>query len=167
MRRPVKRLLWVVGSLLGLFLLLSIAALLILPSNWFREKVRARIVYEIELASGGRVEIGAFKFDWSNLKAEIAPFILHGTEPTGEPPLFQAESVQVGLKIVSAFKRDVDIASLVVERPRINLLVDANGLTNFPKPKIDRPKSGKDPIEQLLDLAVNRIACAVSQDIFE
>jgi uncharacterized protein involved in outer membrane biogenesis len=148
----------VLGSLAGLLLVLGVSGLLILRSDWFREKVRSRTVYEIERASGGRVEIGAVNIDWTNLKAEIAPFVLHGTEPANEPPLFRAESVQLGLKIVSAFKRDIDLASLVVDRPQINLLVDANGVTNFPKPKIERPKSDKDSIEQLLKLAIKQIS---------
>jgi translocation and assembly module TamB len=156
-KRPVRISLWTIGTAVGLLLLLGIAAVLILPSSWFREKVRSRIVYEIERVSGGRTEIGEFRFDWSTLTAEIAPFVLYGTEPPGERPLFRADSVQVGLKIVSAFKRDIDIASLVVQRPQINLLVDANGLTNFPKPRVQR-KSEKDPIEQLLDLAVQQIS---------
>ncbi|MBC8167639.1 MAG: hypothetical protein H7Y20_17440, partial [Bryobacteraceae bacterium] len=150
--RVLRILLWVFGTLLGLVLLLVVAALIILPSDWFREKIRARAVYEIEKASGGRVEIGAFRYDWSSLTFEIAPFVVHGTEPASEAPLFRAESVKVGLKIISAFKRDVDIASLYVEQPKVNLLVDASGTTNIPKPKT-QTKSDKDPIEQILELA--------------
>ncbi len=154
--KTARVLLWTLASLLGLVLLLGIAAVIILPSNWFREKVRDRIVTEVEKASGGRVEIGAFRFDWSNLTAEIAPFVLHGTEPAGEAPLFRAESIKVGLKIISMMKRDIDISSLVVEQPRVNLLVDASGITNIPKPKVEK-KSDKDPIEQILDLAIREI----------
>jgi translocation and assembly module TamB len=155
-RRPVKISLWLLGGLLSVLGLLGLAAVLILPSDWFREKVRARIVYEVERASGGRTEIGSFKFDWSTMTAEVSPFVLRGTEPDTAAPLFSADAVRVGLKIVSAFKRDIDIAALVVERPRINLLVDEGGVTNFPRPRVER-KSDKDPIERLVDLAVQRI----------
>src|SRR5262245_61301131 len=83
MRRSMKRLLWVLGSLAAFLIITGAAALLILTSDWFREKVRSRVVYEIERVSGGRVEIGALNFDWSDLNAEVAPFVLHGTEPSG------------------------------------------------------------------------------------
>jgi translocation and assembly module TamB len=156
-RRPAKLALWLAGSLATLFLLLTVAGLLILPSDWFREKVRSRIVYEVERASGGRVEIGSFRFDWSKLYAEVTPFVLHGTEPPGERPLFRAESLQVTLKIISVFKRDIDIASVVVDRPQLNLLVDENGIANFPKPKLERP-SQKHPIERVVELAIQQIA---------
>jgi translocation and assembly module TamB len=155
-RRAARVLVLSLASLVAVLLLLVVAALIILPSGWFREKVRARMIYEIERVSGGRSEIGAFRFDWSTMTAEVAPFVLRGTEPPGEEPLFQADSIKVGLRIVSMMKRDVDIASLVIEQPRVNILVDNNGITNFPRPKLDRP-SGKHPIERLVDLAIAEI----------
>jgi uncharacterized protein involved in outer membrane biogenesis len=156
MNRPVKWTVRILGGIVALLLLLGLAAILILPSAWFRGKVRDRMVFEIERVSGGRSEIGEFRFDWKNLTAEVAPFVLHGTEPATERPLFRAESVKVGLKIISIAKKDVDIASLVVEGPQVNILVNADGTTNFPGPKIKRDSS-KDPVEQLLDLAVGHI----------
>lgn len=154
-RRRVQWLLYVLASLTALLLLLSVAALLILPSEWFREKVRTRMIYEIERASGGRAEIGAFRFDWTTLTAEVAPFVLHGTEPAHEDPLFRAESVQVQFKIISMLRRDIDVAAVTVEQPRLNLLVDSAGITNFPKPKVQR--TSKHPIETLVDVAIGEI----------
>lgn len=156
MKRPVRWTLWGLAGIVTLLMLLGISALIILPSAWFREKVRVRMISEIERASGGRTEIGAFRFDWKTLTAEVAPFVLHGTEPSTEAPLFRAESVKVQLKIISMMKRDIDIASVAVEAPQVNILVDAAGKTNFPTPKV-RSTSEKDPIERLLDLSIARI----------
>lgn len=157
MKRPVKWFLWVLGGIVALLLLLSVAAVLILPSAWFRDKVRVRMVAEIERVTGGNAEIGAFRFDWKTLHAEVAPFVLRGTEPATERPLFRAESVQVGLKIVSLIKKDIDIASLTVQAPQVNILVDEQGKTNIPEPKIPRTQPGRDPIELILSLAVDKI----------
>lgn len=156
MSRPIKWTLWIFGGIVGLMLLLGLAAILILPSAWFRDKVRDRMITEIEKASGGRTEIGAFRFDWKTLTAEVAPFVLHGTEPPEERPLFHADSIKVGIKIISIAQRDIDIAFLTVETPQLNILVDAEGKTNFPEPKVKRT-SEKDPVEQILDLAVGKI----------
>ena len=146
--------LWIFGVAAALVVLLSIAGMLIVPSAWFRDQVRLRMIAEIERATAGRAEIGVFRLDWKNLTAEVAPFVLRGTEPASERPLFRADSVKVGLKIISMMKRDIDIASLTVDAPQINILVDAEGKTNFPEPK---SKSTKDPIQQLLNLAIGRI----------
>ncbi|MBI1895232.1 MAG: hypothetical protein HYS04_01655, partial [Acidobacteria bacterium] len=141
------------GVIVALLLIAVTAALILLPSQWFRDKMRHRLVYELERVTGGEVEIGSFQFDWRKLQASVQPFVLHGTEPAGERPLFRAQSLQLTLKLVSALKRDVDIHALVVDQPEVNILVNENGITNFPTPKIKRERT-KDPVEQLLDLAV-------------
>jgi translocation and assembly module TamB len=156
MRRSVRRLIYVLAALAALAVLLALSVVIILPSSWFREKVRARIMDEVERASGGRIEVGSFRFDWTTMTAEVAPFVLHGTEPAGQPALFRAESVRVGLKIVSVLKKDIDIDSLFVDQPGINILIDEKGVTNFPRPKIQR-RNARDPIEQLIALAVRTI----------
>src|SRR5436309_1295130 len=110
------RLRWVWITLAGLtamVLILAVAGALVLRSDWFRNKVRERIVAEVEKATGGRVEIGTFYFDWSRMQAQVDGFALHGTEPPGTIPLFQAQSAKVGIKIISAFRRPVDVRSLL------------------------------------------------------
>ena len=154
--RIPRKLLYLIGGVAGLLLALTIAALLVLPSSWFREKVRARIIADVERASGGKAEIGAFRFEWTSLTAEVAPFVLRGTEPVSEPPLFAADSLRVRLKIISILKKDVDIAGLYIDRPRLNLIIDETGITNLPRPKLQRATS-RDPIETLLRLAVAEV----------
>ena len=85
---------------------------------WFKNLVRERIESVVERATGGRVEIGSFSYNWRDLTADVKPFVLHGTEPASAPPLFRADKIQIGLKIISALEKKVDIASLVVESPR-------------------------------------------------
>jgi len=120
----------------ALVLLTTVAVVLVIRSAWFFEQVRARIVATVETATGGRVDVGAFRFDWRTMRAEIRGFTLHGTETAEKPPLLRASSISVGLKIVSALKRDVDIQSLDVEEPRVSLIVYPDGRTNIPEPKV-------------------------------
>src|SRR5579884_3565119 len=100
-RRRKQVLLFTAGAAIGAALALTIVSVVLLRSPWFERVVRGRMVYEIEHATGGRAEIGSFRFHWSTLTAEVAPFILHGTEPAGSPPLFRAASIRVRLRIVS------------------------------------------------------------------
>lgn len=141
---------------LGALALLAIAAVclvLVFRSARFRDAVRDRIVSEVERSTGGRAEIGRFDFDWKSLTATVQTLVLHGKEKRGEPVLFRADSVQVGLKIISALRRDVDIASLIVERPAVHLMVYPDGSTNLPSPQAP---GGKDVVQRLLDLAIQR-----------
>ena len=149
------RIVWITaGSLTVLALALAASAVVVLCSGWFREKVRQRIVAEVEKATGGRTEIAAFHFDWRQLRATVDGFVLHGNEPPDAPALFRAESVAVGIRIASVLKRSADIQYLDVLRPQIHLILYPDGHTNVPAPKMKR--AGKGTAETIVDLAIGR-----------
>ena len=156
MRRPARIALWTAGGLVALTVVLIAVGIFIARSAWLHEKARDRIVAEVERGTGGRAEIGSFRFDWHTLTAEVAPFVLHGTEPAGSRPLFRAASIRVGLKVVSMIERDIDIQSLSVARPEVAIVVNPDGSTNIPAPRVAR-RSGT-VVEQVLKLAIRRVA---------
>ncbi|HJT89766.1 MAG TPA: hypothetical protein VJ732_17975, partial [Bryobacteraceae bacterium] len=145
------------GSLAVLVVVFAITGILTLRSPWFHEQVRLRILSTIQEATGGRAELASYTFDWRGLRAVLRGFVLRGTEPAGKPPLFQADSITIGLKVVSLLRRDVDIRTLDIENPRIHLIVYPGGETNIPRPRIPR-KGESTPVETLLNLAVGRFS---------
>jgi len=150
--RPKKAILFTLLGAVALVGVLFSTAVILLQTDWFKNKVRERIVSVAETATGGRVEIGKFNYNWHNLTAEVALFTLHGKEPREAPPFFRANRIQIGLKIISAVKKQVDISSLVIEKPQTYVTVAPDGSTNVPVPKA--PLSKKNLAEQLLDLKV-------------
>jgi len=153
----VRRILIRVLAGVLLLLLLAVAgAFFLFRSDWFAAEVRERIVREIEQSTGGRAAVATFRFDWRLLRAEVDGIVVHGLEWEAEPPLFQARRVTVGLKVVSALRRKVDIASLEIEQPHVAVTVDSSGRTNLPVPR--RARGSKEVIERILDLAVGTYA---------
>ncbi|HLY17102.1 MAG TPA: translocation/assembly module TamB domain-containing protein [Bryobacteraceae bacterium] len=163
MSRRAGRLWVAAGSLLALALVAVLSAILVLRSDWFSRKVRDRIVAELEKATGGRSEIGAFRFDWKQMRAEVDGFVLHGSEPAGAPPLVRADAIVLGVRIISVVKRSVDLQYLDVRHPRVYLILYPDGRTNVPAPKVRRP--GKGTVESILDLAIGRLG--LQDGIFE
>jgi translocation and assembly module TamB len=157
MRRALKIILPVFGALLFIVAGLTITGVYIAQSDWLREKVRSAIVTEAERATGGKVEISKFRFDWKTLQAEIDGFTIHGTEPAGSPPLLTIRKLVVGLKIISLMERSVDILFARLESPRIYLLIAADGSTNVPSPKLPR-KPREDPVQDILDLKIGNFS---------
>ena len=139
-----------------LLVLCAVTGILVVRSGWFREKVRQRIIAEVEAATGGRVEVGNFSFKWETLVARISPLVLHGTEPASEVPLLRIETVNVGLRIISLLERKVDLASLRIEQPRLRIVIYPDGSSNLPTPSGRR--NGKDWAQNLVDLAVQEYA---------
>ena len=92
---------WIWAGAAGLFAVGSAALLLTLSSDWLREKIRLAIVESSEKATGGRVEVSGFRFDWRRLTAEVDRFAVHGLEPAGAAPLVETGRVRVELEILS------------------------------------------------------------------
>jgi len=140
-----------------------LAVVLVLRSDWFHERVRARIVETVETATGGRVELGGFQFDWRRMRVEVQAFTVHGTEPAGRPPLLHADTIAVGLKVVSVLKRDVDIQYLDIGAPHVYLILYPDGRTNVPEPKIKGNHANA--ADTILNLAIGRFS--LEHGVFE
>lgn len=155
MSRNRRLLLWAGGGVAGLVLALLITGIVIVRTDWFRNMVREKIVAAVESGTGGRAELGSFDFDWTHLRARIRRFVIHGLEPAGAAPLFQADLVQVDLKLLSPFRGFVDIAYLLAQAPQANIIVGPDGRTNVPAPKVPGT-SDKSALQTVVDLAVGK-----------
>ncbi|MEP7351720.1 MAG: translocation/assembly module TamB domain-containing protein [Acidobacteriota bacterium] len=135
--RVTKRRRWWLRLLVA-FVVLGIVvagvAISILRSAWFHEYLRARIVQQAERATGGRVEIADFHFDWTGLQASVDGFVLHGNEAADVPPLIQIPSATLSFHIISMMERSVDLAGLHIDQPRINVIIYPDGSNNLPEP---------------------------------
>jgi translocation and assembly module TamB len=142
-------------GLLGLIVLLGIATVIVVQTDWFREFVRQKIITATETGTGGRVEIGSFSFDPARLEAVVTDFVIHGKEPPGAAPWIRAARVQVNLRLFTSVRRIVDISYLGVEKPQANIMVFADGTTNIPQPK-QKTESKTTILDTVIDLAVDR-----------
>ena len=163
MRRFGRILLRITAALLVLAAMCALTAYLVFRSGWFYEQVHDRMVMEIEKATGGRVEIGNFAFNWKRLEATVGPVILHGKESPNEPPFVQVASLTAGLRIISMMERKVDLASLRVDQPRVRIVFYPDGSNNIPDPEVHHPETTW--AEDLVHLAVGRYE--VSNGLFE
>ncbi len=134
MKRGVKIALAAAGAVAVLILVAVVAGILILRTTWFANEVRQKVVATVERSTGGRVEAPRFRFEWRHLHAEIDNFTLHGLEPAGAPPLLTARRIVMQFRLLSPLQGGINIASLVVDGPRVNVMVFANGTTNIPHP---------------------------------
>ncbi len=157
MRRFLRIALKIFAWLAALALIVTIAAVLTLRSDWFHNQVKQRIVAELERVTGGRAELGDWALDWRLFTVRFEALTLHGTEPAGSAPLLQARSIEVGFKIISFWKQDVDLQSVVVTEPKVKVIVAADGSNNFPQPKIARAAGGGG-LQPLLDWKISKFA---------
>jgi len=134
--------------------LLLVSSILIVRSAWFSSFVREKVIAVIEESTGGRVEIGSFIFDWTHLTVRIRDFILHGREPRDAHPLVRVPLLELRLKLLSGFRKAVDLRYLAIHQPQVNLIVFPDGTTNVPQPRIHKPPGDKSGLETIVNLAV-------------
>ncbi|HEY6253483.1 MAG TPA: translocation/assembly module TamB domain-containing protein [Candidatus Angelobacter sp.] len=124
-------------ALLSALLLGSIVCLaLYLRSNAFHDLVRRKIIAQLELVTGGKVEIQSFTWRLSGLQFEARGVTIHGLETGGQSPFVRADRVAGQVKIISLLKQEIGLRSLVVDHPVIHVIVYPDGSTNQPMPKI-------------------------------
>lgn len=132
---------------------LVILAIAVLNSRAFHRYVLAEMDAKASQATGARVEIGDFGFNWRGLRANLYRIVLHGSEAAGRPPLLQVDQLGVGLKIISLWRRKIDLNEIVLDRPALHMDVDRNGATNLPSPPPSKRGSRQTTI---FELAIGR-----------
>jgi len=150
-RRVIRALLVILVIVVGL----AAGIAVILETGAGERWARSYIIKKIESSTGGRVELGAFRFQLSGLRAELDNFTLHGQESAGLPPFFHADKISVGVHIISLFKKKISLSDLEIERPSVFVRVGENGRSNIPTPAVSHP--GKPWREQLFNLQIAQL----------
>jgi translocation and assembly module TamB len=153
-----RRLLWLLPPLVLLG-----AACATLESHWLRETLRARLVEQVTRGSGGRAELQALDFSLRRLTITLRGFTLHGREPAGRAPLFDAARIEARLEIDGLFRPKVRLAALEIERPRFRLYVYPDGYTNLPRPSRAGPP--EDFVTSLLRAKIGHLA--ITEGLFD
>jgi translocation and assembly module TamB len=151
-----KRWLVLGGSVAAAVVVLLVAAVLVAQSQWFDTYVKDKVVATIEESTGGRAEIGSFSFDPWHLTVRIRNFVLHGNEPASADPLARISLLELRLKLFAGLKKTVDLAYLGVTEPRVNLIVNPDGSTNIPAPRVKQQPSDTSGLETVVNLAIGQ-----------
>ena len=135
----------------GLFFVLVVAVGWFLQSPGFREIVLNRVVFELEKATGGNVEMESLTWNLSKLEVEAKGITIRGLEAPTDVPFVHVDRLYARVHIVSFFSPNIDLEQLTLDQPVIHVIVKPDGSTNLPEPKV---KSNGDPLQQLFDLAI-------------
>lgn len=141
----------------ALVLVLGSFGMLIVSTQWFRDRVRAKIVSYAADATGGKVELGSFQFEWTGMRASITDFTIHGTEAADQAPLLRARRADLVLKLFPGFRHAYELDSLDIQSPQVHVIVYPDGHTNVPSPRL-KPQSNTTVLQDVVDLAIRRFS---------
>ena len=120
----------------------------------FKDFVRRKVIAALEDATGGRVDLGSFRWNLSQLEFEADDLTVHGREGPEELPYAHADQVHARLHIVSFLSARVSLEYLGLEHPVVHILVYPDGTTNAPEPRTKTATAP--PVQRLFDLAISR-----------
>jgi len=146
---------WICVSVLVVLLAVAIGLFFYLRSAGFQDLVRRKLVATLEEVTGGRVEIASFRWNLSQLAFDATDLTIHGLEPPSQAPYVHVDRALIQLHIISFFEKQFSVARLELQRPVVHLIVNPDGSTNAPQPKL-KPVAGRTFVQQLFDLQVAR-----------
>ena len=147
-------------SIAGLIVLLALAtvgAYFYMSSASFENIVRGRLIASIERMTGGRVEIGSFRWRLLDLEADVDNVVIHGLEGPGEAPYARIRHLRVDFSILGILSPRILLTELTVTEPQFHFIAYGDGTTNQPHPSRAR-KPGKPVIDQLFDFHAGHVA---------
>lgn len=146
-----------VAGLVALLALILVGAYFYMSTESFENFVRGRLIASIERMTGGRVEIGSFRWHLLDLEADVDNVVIHGLEGPGEAPYARIGHLRVDFSVLGVLSPRLLLTELTVTQPQIHLIVYRDGSTNQPHPRRER-KPGKPVLDELFDFHAGRVA---------
>ncbi|HLV94911.1 MAG TPA: translocation/assembly module TamB domain-containing protein [Candidatus Acidoferrales bacterium] len=145
-----KRIRHALLALAAVIVIVVVAGYIMIHTHAFNRFVAGKIIEQTEEKTGAQLSIGKMVIHWGQLKVDFYDLALRTSPKTG-PPFFACDRLRVGVKILSIWKRKIDLQELILDRPVLHALVDAQGRTNFPHSA--KPSSAS-PVDAIFDLAI-------------
>jgi translocation and assembly module TamB len=145
---------WTLAGIVGVIFVAAVGGYLYLRSASFQRLAISKIEQEAAAATGATTRIGRLDVNLSTLTAHLYDITLRGTEGPDQPPLLHADKLTVGVKIVSALRRQVSLSELLIESPMVHVQVDRSGKNNLPT----APPSQNTSHTSVFDLGIGHAA---------
>lgn len=104
-----------------------------LSSTRFSKILLERIREQVLLQTGMRLDAGGLAVQAWRGRVTLKQAVLHGTELAGEEPLLRLKEVRLDIGLRTLASQGISFRAVLIEEPRIHLLIDEQGNTNLPK----------------------------------
>ena len=119
----------------------------------FTAHVHQAVIDVLERATGGRVEMGSFRWSARHFTIDVEDLTIHGKEGPGEIPYFHVKHLTLDASVLTFLTPRLHLTSLTAVSPTFHLIILPDGTTNQPEPRI--PSS--EPLPQtLLSMAIEQ-----------
>lgn len=167
--RLARRLVRTVAALVGLVVALVVGAILVLQTDWGRDRVRLFALERLRAMVQGRVDVARLGGDFLHGVALEGVSI---TGPAGEPFL-RVGRLEVNYDLGGVLRKELLFGDIVLEEPRIHVVQDSSGQWNYEKilpflagkdEEQPKPPGGWGSVVQVEDLRILRGQITVASE---
>jgi len=154
--KPVRITLYLMESLM----VLALSTLIVMSSSWFQHVLERQVIAGLESLTGGRVEIGHFRFRPWLFQIRLDRLVVHGAEAAADPPLITVREVEAGISPQRLLRRRLRLRHLDIDTLEMHLRTNSQGISNLPSPP--EPISTQRSLTDLMDLSIGRLTVSHS-----
>src|SRR5215470_10489749 len=158
-KKRIIRTLWTLGVVI---LIVLLGGYLIFQTQAFNRFVAQEIVQKTAEITGAQLRFDRMLIHWGQLKVDFYNLAL-SAPANSRPPLLSCDHLGVRLRILSLWKRKIDLQEILFDKPVLSILVDANGRNNLPNSPTPSPGT---PQDKIFDLAVRSFELNSGQIIY-
>src|SRR5918995_5260536 len=135
---------WMIIASVALLLLVILAVVALVNLNGLIDRNKDYLLAQAKEALGREVAIGDVGVSlWGGIGVRLKDFSLADDPSFAKEAFVRAENLQVNMKLLPLFKKDLQISRVILRRPVINIIKDQKGQFNFST--IGREKDKKPP----------------------
>ncbi len=110
---------------------LGVGALVIVIVTFDADRYRPQLVQELQKALGKPVSLEHVSMGWKQgIALELRTLAIREDTSATREPLLEVDSIKALVRLAPLFRRDVQVTSVTLERPRIHVARDARGALN-------------------------------------
>ena len=126
---------WVTGILLAFAVIVGIAVEVLLRSTSFHNYLLRTIERKASASLNTSVQLQNFAIHPSTLALDFYGLTIYGAGPGAPKPLLQIDHLGLGVRIISLMHRQWNLDNVAIDRPVLQLIVNASGENNLPNPQ--------------------------------
>jgi hypothetical protein len=159
MKRPVSIILWAIGIIFGLIILTAAGLILFFP----KEKAKELAIKQISSTLNRKVSVGTVSISiWGGLGVYLEGIKIANPVGFEGPDFLTARALDVKVRLLPLFKKDIQIDKLILVKPQIALHKLADGKHNYRFAEAPSPSTGKPPAEEEISDEAKMAAFAIS-----
>ncbi len=123
---------WIIGGVVVLLVLVIVVGVALVSLNGLIDRNKEYILAQVKEAVGRDVTVADFGVSlWGGVGARLKQFSMADDPAFAKEPFVRAEDLQVNMKLLPLFRKEIEVSKVILHRPVINIIKDQQGQFNF------------------------------------